>query len=326
VIITNGGKRPERLRISRATGVTAANGGSAYTAVFRRCAGVGCWLHRLSRTVTLPAGIAEAIGFSVTVPAGTPPGQYLAGIAAELAAVPRALVVGSHGRATAKAIIVDQIIVGVAITVGPLSSLTSRLRIAGAAGQFVFRTPRLNIDLRNMGQMFAPAAGTASCDSAGRHYLFRVFAGTVLPHERATIAVNAPGVGPGTALRCVLRLRYGRGQVARWSGMIMMPNVPGARIVHTGSGAYSVLPIGGVPLWAIALMVRGALVLAVLVALLVNRRRQGATGRGRPPRAPRPSGTPNARASNLDSLLTGGDPGDPAGGSSPTGREWPGER
>ena len=41
------------------------------------------------------------------VPAGTPRRQYLAGITAELAAKPKATKVGQHGKATAKAIIVD---------------------------------------------------------------------------------------------------------------------------------------------------------------------------------------------------------------------------
>ena len=68
--------------------------------------------------MTLAPGTRESIPFTVRVPAGTPRRQYLAGITAQLAAKPKATKVGQHGKATAKAIIVEQVTVGVAVTVG----------------------------------------------------------------------------------------------------------------------------------------------------------------------------------------------------------------
>jgi hypothetical protein len=74
---------------------------------------------------------------------------------------------------------------------------------------------------------------------------------------------------------CTVRLRYGPGLTARWAGRVTVPAAPRIRIVHTGPGVYSVLPDNGIPPWAIALMVLGALVLAALVLLLFRRRGRG---------------------------------------------------
>lgn len=63
--------------------------------------------------MTLPPGTRERIPFTVRLPAGTAPRQYLAGITAELANKPPARKVGQHGQATAKASIVEQVTVGV---------------------------------------------------------------------------------------------------------------------------------------------------------------------------------------------------------------------
>jgi hypothetical protein len=48
--------------------------------------------------------------------------------------------------------------------------------------------------------------------------------------------------------------------------------------VHTSEGAYSVLPSQGIPAWAIALIVLGALTLAVLVVQICLTRRRASRG------------------------------------------------
>jgi LPXTG-motif cell wall-anchored protein len=44
--------------------------------------------------------------------------------------------------------------------------------------------------------------------------------------------------------------------------------------VHTGPGAYSVIPPNTIPAWAIALIVIGALALLAMAALLLRTRRR----------------------------------------------------
>jgi hypothetical protein len=95
-----------------------------------------------------------------------------------------------------------------------------------------------------------------------------------LPHDQAVIAVNAPGLPEGATMPCAVRLGYGNGLIVRWAGLVSVPAPPPERIVHTGPGAYSVVPDAGIPAWAVALLVVGVLVLAAMAAVLLLRLRR----------------------------------------------------
>jgi hypothetical protein len=181
--------------------------------------------------------------------------------------------VGSNGKAKARAVIIERVTVGVAVTVGMLSRMTTRLRISGVSGQAIGPTARLNMRLANTGQTFAHGTGKASCTAAGRRHSFTVYASTVLPHDQAVIAVNAPGLPEGVTMPCAVSLGYGNGLIARWAGPVTVPAPPRARIVHTGPGAYSVIPHRGTPIWAVALLAVGVLLLVGMALLLRSRRR-----------------------------------------------------
>jgi hypothetical protein len=269
-IVSNDGPRTLRLRITTVVGVTALNSGSAFEAR-AGCTGASCWMTGLPVTVTLGPGAHVALPFRVTVPAGTPPGQYLAGLAAEPAARPRPVRLGSHGRASALAVIVDQVDVGVAVTVGSRSRLKTILVIPAVTGGFVGTTPRLYIRVRNSGQTFTKATGTILCLAGGRRRWFRVIMDTVLPGGGAVLPVNAPGLS-GRAVPCRVRLHDGAARAVTWSGIVQFPDPAPATTVHTGNGVYSAVPRDQVPPWAIVLMVLGALILATLLALLLRRR------------------------------------------------------
>ena len=73
---------------------------------------------------------------------------------------------------------------------------------------------------------------------------------------------------------CTIQIGYGRSQILRWSGAVAIPSDAVGRIVHTGPGAYSVLPAtSGIPVWAIVLMVLGGLILVSLWVALLRRQR-----------------------------------------------------
>ena len=67
-LISNLGSATEELKVSRVTGITATNGGSAFSRAFTRCSGVGCWVTGLPARVTLPVGAGEKLTFRVSVP------------------------------------------------------------------------------------------------------------------------------------------------------------------------------------------------------------------------------------------------------------------
>jgi hypothetical protein len=272
-IISNQGSRTQRLKITISSGITATNSGSAYQSVPGKCAGASCWVTGLPATVTLVPGERRALPFRVHVPADARPAQYLTGITVESALPPSAVRVGSNGKASAKAIIVKQVTVGIAVTVGALSQMKTALAVSAVSGGWIGPNPRLSIPVHNPGQTFAKAKGTISCRADGKTHSYDVIMGTVLPGTSAVLPINAKGLNSGS-LPCTVRLRTGTGPAAVWSGTVELPSRTQKTFIHTGEGAYSELPDSTVPLWAITLMVIGTLILTALLALLVLQRRQ----------------------------------------------------
>lgn len=274
VVVTNEGTSTETIKVSPSLGVTSPDSGSAFQGYFKPCTGVGCWITGLPSTVTLVAGSSQTMSFTVTVPGGTGPRQYLAGITAEPNTRPLPVTVGSNGKASAKAIIIHQIDIGVAVTVGTLAQLTTNLKIPTVTSSSVGSTLRLGIHVQNHGQTFAKATGTALCTAAGKQLSFPVTVDTVLPNEGAVVPVNTPGLPFGSSVPCTVHLNYSSGLTSDWQGTVSTPTTTQTTIVHTGPGIYSTLPVGGIPTWAVALMVIGVLiVVGIIVLLLVVRRR-----------------------------------------------------
>ena len=272
-VIRNKGRTTQRLRLALSRGVTAANSGSAYQSVPTQCSGVSCWVSGLPATVTLAPHADRTLAFRVRVPDHVQEGQYLTGITAESTDRSDPVRLGSKGAASTRAIIVRQVTVGVAVTVGALARLETALMIPAVAGGWMGKLPRLNISVRNVGQTFATAKGTASCDVKGRRHSYNVVMHTVLPSTDAMLPINARGVTSGS-WPCRVRLRDGAGHVVTWSGLVRFPELRHQRVYHTGKGTYTSVPDETIPLWAIVLMALGGLILAALLTLLVRNRRQ----------------------------------------------------
>jgi hypothetical protein len=285
ILVANLGKQTQTLKLGRALGLTATNGGSTYRPLLGSCAGPGCWVMGLPRVVTLAAGAEERLSFIVRVPSLTSPGQYLGGISAGPDTTPQSVTLGSSKNSSTKATIVQNVTIGVAVTVGRLSSLTTRFRISGVLGLLEGSMARLNIRLNNTGQTFAQATGTASCGAGGSQHSYVVHVATILPGDHAQIAVNAPGLPEGVTLPCKVLLSYGNHQTLSWTGQVTIPGAPATHVIHTANGAYAVIPNGGVPPWAIALIGIGVLILAGIGGVLVRpvlARRSGRGTRARP--------------------------------------------
>jgi hypothetical protein len=230
----------------------------------------------LPSTITLEPGARKTLRFTIGIPEATPLQQYLAGITAQPVTPPPAVSVGSNGQATAKAVIINQITVGVAVTVGSFSQLRTRLDIPNVTTGTAGRTPRIDVHLRNNGQTFTKATGVVSCTVGRKRLSYPVAVDTILPGDPAVVSVHAPRLPAGQPLPCTVQLRYSNGLTNAWSDTITIPTSPHSIIVQTGPGTYSTLPTGGIPAWAIALIVIGALTLAALItvtALVLRRNR-----------------------------------------------------
>lgn len=273
-IITNQGDKTETLRILISKGVTAANSGSAYeTPAGRGCSGADCWVSGLPPAVTLPAGTRRLLTFKVEVPRRTAPSQYLTGITATPAAKPPPVRVGHRGRSSAKAIIIDQVTVGVAITVGNYSSLRSALKLGPVSAGWIGLTPRLYLPVRNTGQRFERATGHIACAAGRSHRHYRVIMETVLPRGDAVLPVNARGLAPGS-LSCTARLTAGHRTFASWSGTVRLLSAVRQKVYHPANGVFVALPSQTMPPWAIALFIVGGLILAAMLILLIRTRRK----------------------------------------------------
>jgi hypothetical protein len=276
--IANTSKASVELKLGSSTGTTASGSGDAYVGAFTPCRSAACWIHGLPSRITLAPGARRTLAFTVIVPASAPRRQYLAGITVEPAKRPKPTSLGNHGGVGARAVIIRQVNIGVALTVGSLASLPRRLEVTNVAPKAIGTTTKLLIAERNTGGTFLHAKGSATCVRGSFRRVYPVTSDTVLPGDSTTLAVNAEGLVTGAAVQCTVRLDYGGGSAspaATWTGSVKLPKVKPAHVVQTGPHTFSEVPKAGVPRWAIALIAAGAaIVLTLLVVIVVLLRRR----------------------------------------------------
>jgi hypothetical protein len=273
IVLTNDGTTTRQLKVSITNGTTAANSGSAFENLSGKCTGAACWVTGLPAAVTLPPHTRESLPFHVAVPADAKPRQYLAGITAQPAARPKPVSAKSNGHAAAGVVIVTQITIGVAVTVGQLATLHSKMAVTGISAIWVGTLVRLSTNVRNHGQRFTKGTGSMSCELGGARHTYPVTMGTVLPGDGAVLPANGTGMHAG-AWQCTIRIKDSGGSTDTWSGSVTVPSTVPATPKRVANGDYILATSnGGVPAWAIALMVLGALILVSLWAILIHRER-----------------------------------------------------
>ncbi|MHB1988015.1 MAG: WxL protein peptidoglycan domain-containing protein [Acidimicrobiales bacterium] len=268
IVVSDASRNPETIKLSASEGTTAPNSGVAYKDAFRPCSGTACWVKGIPPTVSLGPGQTKRIAFEVTVPPRTVDSQYLAGITAQPSNAPPPIIVGKRGAATARAIVIDQITVGVAVTVGPLALLRSALSIPGVKATSVGATPRLLVDVRNIGQRFTSAKGSAVCTTAGRSRSFAIYVGTILPSQAANVPVNVVGLAASSLQHCAVSVPVGTTR-ASWHGTLRISSLKVPREYHIGPGVYATLPPQKFPRWAVYAIAGGGALFIVLVFMLV---------------------------------------------------------
>jgi hypothetical protein len=275
VAFSNDSSSTEQLRVGVTDGLTATNSGSAYGNLTNRCTGTACWVVGIPKTVTLAPHTTEQIEFEVKVPSGTQAAQYLAGITASplTASAPVQVKTGKNAKSQVR--VLPRVVIGVAVTVGKLEEMQVKTGIAGVTAGWVAGTPRLTVNVQNQGQRFTKAAGKLTCASGSSTHSFSLTMDTVLPGTGAGLPVNGTGMKTGT-WQCSVRLTQTGGGVVRWTGPVKVPNAPPTATKRLSSGAGSaiyVAPDGGIPAWAIVLIVIGGLLLVTLWAMFLRRER-----------------------------------------------------
>jgi hypothetical protein len=272
VVFANGGATTQVLTAGTTEGTTAANSGSAFRNLTGTCTGVACWVTGIPKTITLPPHTSESVTFRVTVPAGARPMQYLAGITARPAALPQPVPLKSSGHSATKVTIVTQVTIGVAITVGQLASLHTSVDVTRVTAGWIGTLVRLSVDVRNGGQRFTKGNGDLSCTLGGTTRTYLMDMNTVLPGDGTALPVNGTGMHVGNWL-CTARIKDSGGSTATWTGKVVVASAAPAATKRVASGVYVVPPGGGIPGWAIALIVLAGLILLSLWAVLFRRGR-----------------------------------------------------
>jgi Bacterial protein of unknown function (DUF916) len=272
IVIGNPSAQTQRLRLGLTDGLTASNSGSAYGPLENKCAAIACWVIGVPKTVTLAPHSRAAVRFEVKVPEGTKPAQYLTGIAATLAQTPKPTPVASNAHGSAQVIVIPRVVIGVAVTVGQLDQLQVRTAITGVTAGYVDGLVRLTVQVKNTGQRFTKGTGKMSCSNGGVTRSYPVSMDTVLPGQGAGLQVNGTGMHEGT-WQCTAKVKEVGGGTATWTGAVTVASTQPAATKRVGNNAYVVPGGGGIPAWAIALMVLGALILFSLWALLLRRQR-----------------------------------------------------
>ena len=272
VVFSNKGPVTQRYRVGVTAGMTAGNSGSAYGALGTSCAGAACWVTGIPRIVTLPPHTQDMVRFRVTVPASPRPAQYLAGITATPDVPPHQAHLRSSGHTSSQVFIVSRVIIGVVVTVGELSALRIRTEITGVTAGWVDGRVRLTVGVRNAGQRFTKGTGTIACSLGSAMHSFRLSMDTVLPGQGAGLAVNGPGMRSGT-WRCTTRIKDISGRTVVWTGRVTVPSTTPAATKQIAPNDFVAPQSGGIPLWAIALMVLGGLILISLWAVMLRRQR-----------------------------------------------------
>jgi hypothetical protein len=275
LVIANTTDRAERLKILISNGATAHNSGDAYMPS-SACRDLGCWIHGLPSTFTVAPKSHKTLRFTVSVPAGAARRQYLAGITIRPASTPAPARLSTQNGVGARVVIIRELTVPVAATVGNLQALRSRLVVTGVRASTT--TEQIIVTERNVGETFVHARGRAICVAGSRRFAYPLSSSTVLPGSTAQLAVNAPDLVRGTTYRCTATLDFGGAKAASWRGTVTIPKNGPPKVVQTGPHRYSTLPKQGVPRWAIALIAAGAaIVLGLLVVIVVLLRRRPAT-------------------------------------------------
>lgn len=269
---TNGGSTIEKLTVGTTNGLTATNSGSAFGDLSGTCAGVGCWVTGLPATITLPPGTTESVRFLVKVPAGARPMQYLAGITARPVARAQPARGKASGHTGTRVIIVTQVTIGVAITVGKLAALHTKAAVTGVTAARIGSLIRLSVNVRNRGQRFTKGTGSLSCGLGGTARNYPIEMDTVLPGDGAALPVNGTGLHAGT-WRCAVKIKDSGGRTDTWTGDVTVPRAGLADTKRIANGDYTVPTSGGIPDWAIGLFVMAGLILFSLWAVLLRRGR-----------------------------------------------------
>jgi hypothetical protein len=190
VIIGNSGTVPFEARTYKINAATAENGGFRAAQAGTEPTGVTNWVDYPEDTFTIDVGKGVERNFSITVPKGTKPGQYLTALAVETAEA-RAV----EGTDALKQIIRQALPVFITVP----GKLTPKFDVGDITLTPVDNGSALTIGIVNTGNVRVRPTGTITLsDSTGATLLTAPVAmDSVYAHDQTTLSIGAPPLLPG---------------------------------------------------------------------------------------------------------------------------------
>jgi len=194
VLVGNGGKSPLDVRTYAADAFSMQNGGFGLLDSKSEKSGVTTWIDFPTKELSLKPGEGVEQSFTVTVPEGTEPGQYISGIAMEIA---EPISTGSDGGLLQ----FEQVLRSArAVFITVPGALTPSFEIGDASYNQEGAANSIVVGIRNTGNVFVKPAGTVEVrDAAGAVILSApVVMGSVYAGDETTIAIGlTQGLSPG---------------------------------------------------------------------------------------------------------------------------------
>jgi hypothetical protein len=159
VLAINAGDQPITLDVYAVDALTGATTGAVYANRGTAPTAAGAWVVLPETRVTVPAGSTARVPFDVNVPAGTRPGQYLAGLVAQPsagAARPTAAPASKAGQFAVTT--TARVVVAVAVTVP--GELERRISVTGVRATEGVSGTQLAVGIRNDGNVLVKPKGT----------------------------------------------------------------------------------------------------------------------------------------------------------------------
>ena len=219
VRVTNPGTEPVTIELAEVDAETAQTGGSSFADAAATPAAAAMWLSLDESRVTLEPGEQTSVAFTVQPPAGTAPGQYLAGITAFVPAATNDS--GAEvGQAGASVTMQTRYVIGVQVDVP--GEWTPEMTITGASAMEQPSGTKLGIAMENTGDTFIRPEGKVTLSNAEATPILTqpIALGTFLTGTELTYPVAWPGAPLGGDYGVDVELNYGDNQVASYRGML----------------------------------------------------------------------------------------------------------
>ena len=221
--LTNVGNQTGTVSLLPADASTAQATGIVYSISDPAQHAVGSWLSLSKKQVTLAAGQSQLVTFTVHVPAGETPGQFVGGIIAQSAAEPTSSGANAAGNIQFHVSLVHQQIIAVHVNVQ--GTLTQQLAASGLQASVINGNQAMLIDLHNSGNTMISPSGTLQIINAAGKTLqtLPLHLDIMLPGASITYPALLQGQPLATgSYRAVLTMTYGQKRTLTYSTSVSM--------------------------------------------------------------------------------------------------------